>query len=70
MKAKTGKQQTGAKAAPSVVAEDDSAFGAADRLEYIAKAAYYRAEARGFVPGMEMDDWLQAEAQYETAMLD
>ena len=26
-------------------------------------AAYYRAERRGFQPGAELDDWLQAEAE-------
>ena len=29
----------------------------------IAEAAYYIAEQRGFEPGHEIDDWLQAEAQ-------
>jgi hypothetical protein len=33
----------------------------------IAEAAYYRAEKRGFVPGGELQDWLEAEAQMETA---
>jgi hypothetical protein len=28
----------------------------------IAEAAYYIAERRGFEPGAEMDDWLEAEA--------
>lgn len=36
-----------------------------DRFERIAIAAYYRAEARGFEPGMAMDDWLMAEAELE-----
>jgi hypothetical protein len=27
----------------------------------IAKAAYYRAQARGFAPGYEEQDWLEAE---------
>ncbi len=31
--------------------------------EIIAVAAYFRAEHRGFAPGCEMDDWLQAEAK-------
>jgi len=38
-------------------------FGA--RLQRIATAAYYKAEARGFVPGLEMEDWLQAEAEVD-----
>lgn len=29
----------------------------------IATAAYYRAERRGFAPGQEMDDWIEAEAE-------
>lgn len=29
----------------------------------ISEAAYYRAEKRGFAPGMEADDWLQAETE-------
>ncbi|MDI1361800.1 DUF2934 domain-containing protein [Methylotenera sp.] len=32
-------------------------------LSKIAKCAYYKAEARGFEPGHEMDDWLAAEAE-------
>ena len=31
--------------------------------EMIAAAAYYRAEKRGFTPGLEADDWVQAEAE-------
>jgi hypothetical protein len=29
----------------------------------IAEAAYYRAAGRGFAPGRELEDWLEAEAQ-------
>jgi hypothetical protein len=28
-----------------------------------AESAYYKAEARGFEPGHEVDDWLTAEAE-------
>jgi hypothetical protein len=31
----------------------------------VAEAAYFRAEQRGFSPGHEMSDWLQAEADIE-----
>jgi hypothetical protein len=34
-----------------------------DRDRYIAEAAYYIAERRGFSGGMELDDWLEAEVQ-------
>lgn len=29
----------------------------------IAELAYYRAERRGFAPGGELEDWLEAEAE-------
>jgi len=31
--------------------------------ELVAVAAYYRAEQRQFAPGLELDDWLAAEAE-------
>ena len=41
--------------------------GEAERAEYIATAAYFRAEARGFTPGHELEDWLAAEAEVGAA---
>ncbi|MDP1612908.1 MAG: DUF2934 domain-containing protein [Sulfuritalea sp.] len=35
------------------------------REQMIAEAAYFRAEHRGFEPGNEMSDWLQAESDVE-----
>ncbi len=35
------------------------------RLQMIAEAAYFRAEARGFAPGHETEDWLAAEAEVD-----
>ncbi len=32
-----------------------------DYQEMIAEAAYYKAERRGFLPGFENEDWLEAE---------
>lgn len=37
------------------------------RQEHIATAAYYKAETRGFVHGMDLQDWLEAEAEYDVA---
>ena len=47
--------------------EPDSASGneAGPREQLIAVAAYFRAEQRGFAPGNEMSDWLDAEADVE-----
>lgn len=33
------------------------------RQDRIATAAYYKAEVRGFMPGLEIADWLEAEAE-------
>lgn len=34
-----------------------------DIADQIAISAYFRAEARGFEPGHELEDWLAAEAE-------
>lgn len=36
---------------------------ATELYEMIREAAYYRAERRGFAPGLEAEDWAQAEAE-------
>jgi len=39
------------------------------RNRMIAEAAYYRAEARGFATGYELEDWLDAEAEIDRSFL-
>lgn len=39
-----------------------------ERLRLISEAAYFRAEARGFAPGYDEIDWLEAEREVEQAM--
>ena len=39
-----------------------------DMQAWIAEAAYYRAERRGFQPGLENDDWLAAEAEIQSRL--
>ncbi|HEX6321835.1 MAG TPA: DUF2934 domain-containing protein [Burkholderiales bacterium] len=34
-----------------------------DIRKLIAEAAYYRAKQRGFQPGHELEDWIQAESE-------
>ncbi len=41
--------------APSISAEE--------RQNLIARAAYFRAEKRGFSPGCELQDWVEAEME-------
>jgi len=38
------------------------------RHALIAEAAYLRAERRGFAPGQETDDWLEAEAEVDALL--
>jgi len=38
------------------------------RHALIAQTAYFRAQRRGFVPGEELEDWLAAEAEVDTAL--
>lgn len=41
-------------------------YSDAARESDIAVAAYYRAQARGFAPGNELQDWLAAEQETNT----
>jgi hypothetical protein len=41
-----------------------------ERYQLIAKAAYLRAEQRGFRPGSELDDWLAAESEIDSLLTD
>jgi hypothetical protein len=35
-----------------------------DREARIAELAYFKAESRGFEPGHELEDWLEAEGEF------
>ena len=47
----------------AITGMDSSEIGGDDKLSRIAVLAYYKAEARGYEPGYEMQDWLDAEAE-------
>ncbi len=34
-----------------------------DNCSRVAECAYYKAQARGFAPGHEVEDWLEAESE-------
>lgn len=38
------------------------------RQRFIAEAAYFRAEKRGFAPGFEGQDWAEAEAEIDARL--
>lgn len=52
----------GVAATPAVIEIETLCF---DRDRMVAEAAYYRAERRGFSPGAELEDWLEAEAEID-----
>ena len=47
---------------------DDHLRKERSRQEHIATAAYFKALERGFEHGMDLQDWLDAEAEYERAL--
>jgi DUF2934 family protein len=58
--------KTAKPAAPNPLAFSGNARAdvSADELrKLISEAAYYRAKQRGFSPGHELEDWIQAEAE-------
>ncbi|MDP2071977.1 DUF2934 domain-containing protein [Methylotenera sp.] len=48
---------------PVIGIESEQTPSADDKVNYIAVSAYYRAAARGYAPGHEIQDWLEAEAE-------
>ncbi len=59
--AKSIRQASSSKTSRSGAAKIDPS----ELYNWIAVAAYYRAEKRGFAPGGEMQDWIEAEAEIE-----
>jgi len=45
--------------------ESNDGKGVGELWQRTAIAAYFRSEARGFVPGYELDDWLSAERELD-----
>lgn len=63
-KAPSAAPKTSKPAAPSPMNAAARADLTPDELrKLISEAAYYRAKQRGFQPGHELDDWIQAEAE-------
>jgi Protein of unknown function (DUF2934) len=52
-----------AKPAAAQPFEARAEISAEELRKLIAEAAYYRAKRRGFAPGHEEEDWVQAEAE-------
>ena len=57
----TGKNAT----SPKAGIELKEALNNGDMVSRIAVSAYYKAAARGYEPGHEIQDWLEAEAEMQ-----
>jgi len=65
VKSTPAKRKAVGKASPDSSPENVRSSHPEDRQNQIATAAYYSAEARGFAPGQALDDWLDAEAEFD-----
>ena len=62
--AKSSKPSPAKRPAPSKAATTPSArLSPEDVYKLIQEAAYFKAKARGFEPGGEVQDWIEAEAE-------
>ena len=64
----TTKTKAKAKAKKTTTKKTKAVISAEEKYQMIQQTAYYFAEARGFVPGHETSDWIQAEQQIENAL--
>jgi hypothetical protein len=55
-----GSAASGRSSAPPGLPSESSS-----RIRHIAIGAYYLAEQRGFAPGQEINDWLEAETEFD-----
>jgi len=63
MKSIASKTDSGIAGTPKIKSRKARFPGGKVLADHIATAAYYRAQARGFEPGREIQDWLDAEAE-------
>lgn len=61
---KAAKKNTG-KSTPISNVESNQELNSLDNITRIAISAYYKSEARGYEPGHELQDWLEAEAELQ-----
>ncbi|HUQ75596.1 MAG TPA: DUF2934 domain-containing protein [Burkholderiales bacterium] len=51
------------KAAPAATGSERAHLSHEEVYRLIQETAYYKAKARGFAPGHEVQDWIEAEAE-------
>jgi hypothetical protein len=59
----TPKPDSEQRAAPITTSNARADASPEEIRQLIAEAAYYRAKQRGFQPGHELEDWIQAESE-------
>ncbi len=62
------KPRTGRPAAAGPHSGKAGRVSPAERQRFIAEAAYFKAEQRGFAEGGELDDWIEAEAEIDALL--
>jgi len=67
--ARRSPRKRGAPAGTETTAARPNFVDPQQRAALIARAAYFRAQHRGFAAGAEMDDWLAAEAEVDAELL-
>ncbi len=60
---KTGKSARPERPTSDASASSRTQIDPVEQHSLIARAAYFRAERRGFAPGGELQDWLEAETE-------
>lgn len=65
MKTAANRNKAHPSSVPSPMAGNPIGLDAGERLERIRTLAYYKAEARNFAPGQELEDWIQAAAEFD-----
>ena len=66
LKSTTAKRKITSSAPVTIIADGVPSSKVDSRNSWIANTAYLKAATRGFLPGHELDDWLEAESEYAT----
>ena len=63
MQVKRGPKEKSTDLIPFIDNDSKQTLNGIDRASEIALSAYYKSETRGYEPGHELQDWLEAEAE-------
>jgi len=63
MRVKSSEKEKPTNVIPYIDRESKQVSNGIDRTSNITLSTYYKAESRGYEPGHELQDWLEAEAE-------